>query len=273
MTLALIDGDILIYKIACGVEQEIRWPDGVWTYSSDEKEAFKAIEQKIQGIMGGTEASGYLICFTDSLNNFRHSILPSYKGNRVKNRKPLALSALRNHCMLNYNCASYPNLEADDVMGILATSPDIEEEVVIVTIDKDLMQIPVVVYNMDTMEASKPEHRDCENIMFRQCITGDTTDGYKGCPGAGEAVADEILSTPFLWESYEHTFQSGKRKGISETRYRKSSEDCTIWESIVSLYEKAGLTEDDALVQARVAHILQHDNYNIDGTINLWSPE
>lgn len=272
MTLALIDGDIMIYKIACGVEQPVRWEDGIWTYSADENEGFKAVRQKLDGIIGGIEADEYLLCFSDTEDNYRNRIYLPYKSNRKGNKKPLILDALRNYCLIHLNCAIYPSLEADDVMGILGTSPDIEGDRVIVTIDKDLEQIPVPIYNMDTMMVSKPEHRECDLIVYRQCLTGDTVDGYPGCPGVGEMTAEDIIYNPYKWECYDHVFKSGKRKGLAEKRWRKSEDPCTIWEAIVSHYEKAGLTEDDALVQARCAYILQYQNYNDEGVIEQWTP-
>ena len=39
----------------------------------------------------------------------------------------------------------------------------------------------------------------------------------------------------------------------------------------MSAYVDKGYTEDDALVQARVARILREGDYS-DGVINLWSP-
>jgi hypothetical protein len=44
------------------------------------------------------------------------------------------------------------------------------------------------------------------------------------------------------------------------------------WDTVVEAYEKAGLTEDDALVTARLARILRAEDY--DGVnIKLWEPK
>ena len=271
MTLALIDGDILIYKAACAVEQEFRWPDGVWTYHADENKGIRLVKERLGAILEATEARTHLVCFSDAEKNFRKDVYPAYKSNRKDQRKPLILKALRDYCLLNMPTIDYPALEADDVMGILATSPDIMGEVIIVTIDKDLNQIPVTIYNPDTQEFSKPEHRDCDRLVLEQTLTGDTVDGYPGCPGVGPVGAQEILDNPHTWVEYEHVFKSGKRKGLVETKW-KQGEPCTQWEAIVAAYEKEGLTEADALVQARCAYILQATNYNDDGEIKLWEP-
>ena len=42
---------------------------------------------------------------------------------------------------------------------------------------------------------------------------------------------------------------------------------------MLTAFHKAGLTEEDALVQARVARILRADDYNFkNGEITLWEP-
>jgi DNA polymerase-1 len=46
------------------------------------------------------------------------------------------------------------------------------------------------------------------------------------------------------------------------------------WETVVKAFEKAGQTEEDALVQARLARILRASDYNFEfGQPNMWSPE
>ena len=45
------------------------------------------------------------------------------------------------------------------------------------------------------------------------------------------------------------------------------------WDTVVGAFEKAGQTEEDALVNARLAYILQHKDYDNDTKkINLWKP-
>ena len=43
------------------------------------------------------------------------------------------------------------------------------------------------------------------------------------------------------------------------------------WGAVLAAYVDKGYTEDDALVQARVARILREGDYS-DRVINLWSP-
>ena len=140
MRTLLIDGDILIYKIASQNEEPTHWGDGLWTLHCDEKICKAEVDKQIQELLDNLEADKFIIALTDK-KNFRKDILPSYKDNRKQKRKPLALPFLRQYCIEKYEAVIMDSLEADDVLGILATEPSNEERI-IVSIDKDLYQIP-----------------------------------------------------------------------------------------------------------------------------------
>jgi DNA polymerase-1 len=45
------------------------------------------------------------------------------------------------------------------------------------------------------------------------------------------------------------------------------------WQTVVNTYEKAGMTEEDALLNARMAFILRDGYYNKETKeIKLWTP-
>ena len=143
MRTLLIDGDILIYKIATLNEEPTHWGDGLWTLHCDENICKAEVDRQIDELLDNLKADKYIVALTDK-KNFRKDILPSYKDNRKQKRKPLALPFLRQHCIDNHNAVIMDSLEADDVLGILATEPSNEERI-IVSIDKDLYQIPAKV--------------------------------------------------------------------------------------------------------------------------------
>ena len=137
----LIDGDILIYKIATANEVNTHWGDGLWTLHCDENKCKFEVDAHIDELGSNFEADDYVCALTDK-NNFRKDILPSYKDNRKQRRKPMVLNALREYVMKKHNGVMWKNLEADDVMGIMATEPHPTEDRIIVAIDKDMRQIP-----------------------------------------------------------------------------------------------------------------------------------
>lgn len=235
--IALLDADIIAYQVAASNEQRIDWDGdgGVTQYARELSYVTDQVDQCIGELKLKLKADEMVICLTDKVN-WRNSVLPSYKENRKGSMKPLLLGAVKEYLASEYTSYIKPTLEADDVMGILATHPTlIKGKKVIVSIDKDMKQIPGWLFNPD--KDSKPqvvEASDGDYFHYFQTLTGDPVDGYSGCPKIGKVKATRILDEA------------------------KGSE----WDAIVRTYEAAGLTEADALVQAQVARICQWQNYD-----------
>ena len=115
-------------------------------------------------------------------------------------------------------------------------------------LDKDLQQIAGKHYNIDKPDQGITEVTSHQATLFfyTQVLTGDTTDGYSGCPGVGPKSAAKIL------EGATTHFEA--------------------WQRIIQAYEKAGLTEDNALLQARLARILRYGEYSLSQGATLWTP-
>lgn len=173
--------------------------------------------------------------------NFRKTVDPDYKGNRTK-RKPVGYVKLLKYCREHYRTITVEQCEADDALGMdCHLNP---EEFILVSPDKDMKQISCRHFNGDEEFYVGPE--EAELFFWTQCLTGDPVDGYKGVPGVGAVGAKKIL---------------GKVK------------DGNYWPAIVTAYEKAGLSEEDAVRNARLARILRPGEYN--STIKepvLWTP-
>ena len=235
----LIDGDIVAYRYSSTVEQEVDWGDDVWSLWSDAKEAKQLILQYLDHLVEATAADDFVFTFSDK-DNFRKAIYPDYKHNRKGKRKPTCYKGVKTWLESEYESIEMPGLEGDDVMGILATSGKYEETV-IVSEDKDMKTIPGLLWRAAEMEDISEEYADYYHLY--QTLVGDTTDGYKGCKGIGDKRATDILS-----------------------------KDPT-WEAVVKAYEKAGQTEEEALVQARLARILRASDYNTNTKEPiLWTP-
>jgi len=238
----LIDGDIVIYQYSATVEKEVNWGDDVWSLWADAKEAKKLILQYIDLLMEKTAADKLVFCFTGK-DNFRKNISNTYKSNRKDKRKPVCYKAIKEWLEENYDTEEWYGLEADDVLGILATSGDrfIEGEKVIVSEDKDLKTIPCKLWRSGELLEITKEEADYNHLF--QTLTGDSTDGYSGLRGVGEVKAKTILAVP-------------------------------TWESVENAFIKAGYTKEDALTQARLARILRFEDYNFEyDTPNEWNPK
>lgn len=239
----LIDGDILIYKIATMNEVDTHWGDGLWTLHCDENICKSQVDTTLEELLVDLEADEFVIALTDK-HNFRKDVLPSYKDNRKQKRKPMVLNALREYVIKEHKAVIYPNLEADDVLGILATVPHNDERI-IVSIDKDLRQIPCLI-SKDGKTIERINKAEADYWFMVQTMAGDSTDGYTGVPKVGVKTAQKLLgdiNVPLL----------------------------DLWKTVLKTYDKAGYSKKEALQQARVAHILTNKDYNRKtGKVKLW---
>ena len=236
----LIDGDIVVYQYSSTVEHEIDWGDDVWSLWADAKEAQQLILQYLDILVEETAADDFIFCFSDK-DNFRKDIDSTYKSNRKGKRKPVCYKAVKEWIQDQYKTETWDRLEADDVMGIMSTADMLAGEKVIVSEDKDMKTIPGLLWRSGEMHNISQEEADYNHLY--QTLVGDSTDGYPGLRGVGDKRATELLKTP-------------------------------TWETVVKAFEKAGQTEEDALVQARLARILRASDYNFEfDQPRMWSPE
>lgn len=240
----LIDADLLAFQTAAGHEQQIDWGDGVWSTSVDVPFACTAMDERIRGWVEKLGADAVVICISDDVN-FRKTLFPGYKGSRSGKRLPTGLGALKDHLASEYMSFIRPGLEADDVMGILSTHPKlILGQKIIVSEDKDMATIPGWLFNpRKDVKARLVTEQEADHFHLYQALIGDTADEYPGCPGVGPVKAAVILSEE-PW-----------------------------WPRVVEAFVKKGLTEEDAILQARLARILRSGDYNFQTKEPiLWSP-
>ena len=237
----LIDGDILAYKACASAETAVDWGDGLWTLHVWEDEVKANVKDELANIQRLTGIDDYFITIS-SKRNFRKLIVDeTYKSNRANTRKPMLLPTVREWLLSEYKALMWDKLEADDVMGILATR---NPEYVIVSEDKDMKTIPCQLYNHKTQRIDIITQDEADYNFMIQTLTGDTTDGYGGCPKVGPKTAEKILAT-------------------DEPRTIE-----WMWEQVVKAYKKAGFGEEYAIKQAWLARILRNEDY--DGGVILW---
>ena len=248
MTTAFIDADILVYEAAFRAETTIEWEPGDASSYASLEQAQVDFMQTVASVtrLAGCDANKLTLTTCAREDNFRHHLWPTYKENRKDGRRPVLHAALREWVLEEYAPVHKPNIEADDVLGILATKYPGN---VIVSIDKDLDTVPGLHYNWRKPDLGvydvTPEEAAWNHLY--QTLVGDSTDGFPGCRGIGPKRAVVVLNGQPLDDG----------KGL--------------WSCVVEAFEKKGLSEEEALVQARCAYILQRDDY-IDGEVQLWTP-
>jgi 5'-3' exonuclease len=259
MRTALIDADILAYQAAAVSEKPVDWGDGLWTLHAFEEDAALAFETSLNRVLKAVQATNFLLVFSDH-QNWRKEVLPSYKGNRADTRKPMLLKWIRQYCQ-KYDSICLPTLEGDDVIGIWATTKsklDPIREFIICTTDKDLKTIPGKHYNFGKDEFFEITEHQADYHHMMQTLTGDSTDGYSGCPGCGPVGAKKIM-------------QAAMDEGTPWANPEQLK--AIYWKHVIKAYDKAGFGEEEALVQARVARILRAEDYDsISKKVILWTP-
>ena len=236
----LIDSDFLAYKAAQACEIGIDFGEDVIIAQSQFSEVLKVFHNELNKVTKAMMEDNFILYFS-STKNFRKKIYPDYKGHRMK-RKPLGYKRLVNYCRENHNFKLIEGLEADDTIGIEATR-FADPSNIIVSPDKDMRQIPSALWNLtdDVVEITKD---DGDRWHLIQSLSGDPTDGYSGCPGIGVKRATELLDK-------------------NENK----------WEAVCKAYRDRGLSDDDALLNARLAKILQKEDFDHDRNQPiLWTP-
>ena len=235
----LIDADYIVYKSCAGAETEIDWGDDVIMVVSKFSEAMTNVQRELTKIKDHFmwDVPETILFFSDSVN-FRKKILPSYKGHRNR-KKPCGYRRVISELSNQYEVIRMPTLEADDAMGIYATA---NPGNVIVSPDKDMRQIPGKLYNLDELvDITEEEGRQWHLI---QTLAGDQTDGYSGVPGIG------IKRAVALFDECDYC-----------------------WDTVVKAFTDKDLTEDDALINARLAKILTNKEYDFDKqSVIPWCP-
>jgi DNA polymerase-1 len=245
MTKLLIDADEYLFNACVVTEVDIRWDEYNHVLQANEAEAWNNFAGAIDKLAQKFNTQDVTLCFSGTYDtpNFRLAVDPSYKASRQDKRKPLCYAALREEADGTYDTKAFPGLEADDVMGILASKP--KADAIICSQDKDMKTIPGRIWTGEKVLTISDEEADYWHLF--QTLTGDTVDGFKGCPGIGKVKAEKLLAPNAANNP---------------------------WGAVVLAYQKAGLTEEDALRNARLARILRWDDWDRKKKEPiLWAPK
>ncbi len=263
MKTLLIDSDMLLYRMACACQETSPFnPELV--IKACPVETWSNIELRVKQCVELAQAEfpdeeiKVVHCLSPKEKTFRYDLFPEYKANRKDTVRPVLLGEMRDKLCKETIVQMWDSLEADDVIGILADG----EDTIVVSSDKDLKQIES--YHMSLSYPEFIDYFDEESgvkFFLTQCIAGDPTDGYYGVPGIGMAKAKKLLEKEgYTWETVVSAYTGAMSP---KTHKGKKIESYNL-----------GLTEDDALLTARMAYILkEEDEYNKDTKeVTYWHP-
>lgn len=200
----------------------------------------QGVERAVVRLCERFETDDVLLCLSAG-RNFRYDVDPTYKANRKGTRKPSCYNEVVKRACDTWPSFSHPGLEADDVLGIFATR---DANTILVSEDKDMKTIPCTLFQQGQLQ--KIHIHDADWWFFFQTLVGDTADGYPGLPGVGPKKATEILMPQAV---------------------------CSLWSCVKAAYEQRGLTEADAIKQARLARILRNEDWDaVKKEPILWQP-
>lgn len=179
--IALIDADVVAYRIAFGCQDE---PEKIAIAKVSE-----FLEELVFTYTDVDDCEGYLT----GKQNYRFDIAKTapYKGTRVS-EKPKHLGIIRQYMIDAWAFSVQEYQEADDAIGIRAYSLG-EEDYVICSIDKDLDNIRGKHYNFVKNEHYTITEEVAIKNFYRQVLTGDRVDNVPGLAGIGPKKADKIL--------------------------------------------------------------------------------
>lgn len=225
---ALIDGDILVYRAACAVEktryrivgtfsdfdgEEVdmtfdyhkemkQWLEDNPTYLPEgpaEKvvelepvqNALNILHSMVKTLLRNTDADCYTVYLTGK-GNFREGVAKQRPYKEKRPPKPTHYQACRDYLVNRYSAEVTDGQEADDALGITQCAAE-PGTTVICSIDKDLLMIPGLHYNIVSEESTTICEDEAILKFWHQMITGDPTDTIPGLKGKGKKFADTLI--------------------------------------------------------------------------------
>jgi DNA polymerase-1 len=257
-TRLLIDGDVLVYKFASALVDNITFsyrakdgtksPTGVQVQVADHGRAEAVVGDEIERLCEAAGADEYNVILSALGKYWRSEVYSGYKSHRGGTHKPILYHPLREYFTEEHAAVCYPRLEGDDTL-VLMQHDSYPGKTIIASVDKDLMTVPGTHFNWNKTERGVFEvsEREALDAFFNQVLTGDSSDGYPGCPKIGPVKAAALLKG---WTTEEDA-----------------------WDRIVKAYKKAGQEERHALMNARCAHLLRPFQYDeFKHRVRLWQP-
>lgn len=203
--IVLLDGSSLAFRAFFSILDLERFKnkDGLHT------NALFSFNRMLENILDQFQPTHILVAFDQPGPTFRTKQFEEYKGNRqktpseFKEQLPYFRVLLDGYGIQYYDMADY---EADDIIGTLSRQADSDDEVIVISGDKDLTQLAtdnVTVYitrkGVSELEAYTPEvireKFDLEplQIIEMKGLMGDSSDNYPGITRIGEKTALKLL--------------------------------------------------------------------------------
>jgi 5'-3' exonuclease len=141
----------------------------------------RACYTTVERILDSWNNPDYLMALSGS-DNFRKKLYPEYKANRDPNDRPRYLHEVREYFIKYFGAIVADGMEADDLVA-----EHINDESVVISNDKDYLQIPGTIYNPWKNEAITVTQEMADLNFWVQVCTGDQSDNVPGLQNSAKA--------------------------------------------------------------------------------------
>lgn len=198
-TIYLIDASSYIFRAYYAVQTELLAPDGTPTHATH------AFINMIRSFIKENKVQNIALIWDRKEKGFRHEIFPEYKANRGEPPEDLSIQIENTQKIIELMGIpqySHPGFEADDVIAT-AVEQFNKENIVVVTSDKDLLQlVSKHTWCLDTMKKKWSNHDEAvekfgvepEKVVEVQALCGDSVDNIPGAPGIGPKTASALIN-------------------------------------------------------------------------------
>ena len=223
-SIALIDGDLIAYRAGFGGQKKL--PDGTIEPVPDAVMKSRVdsfiVDLLMFDLPDCTDYEGYLSL--DSESNFRNAIAVTapYKGNRTA-AKPHHYDLIRDRLLTYWEFHGIIGQEADDSLAQEQTEQG--DKTVIVSIDKDMLQVPGWHYNFVNRTMQKLTFFEGFRNFCVQMLMGDKVDNIIGLHRVGIKTAQKIVNDTSPWEAalLETVALEYKKHGDTELKHFKEN--------------------------------------------------
>ena len=166
-----------------------------------------------------------VLIFNDGRANFRKLITKKYKANRSKQERPPLLNDIHKYVRDTYDSHCAVGMETDDLVAIYWKNLSEvwgRDQVMIVSIDKDYLQFPALVYRYHTKTLCDLTEQQARYNFYEQMIVGDTSDNVNYFRGKGVKFAEKYYKdclTDFQYRKKLYLLFKEKYKSKAKEKY------------------------------------------------------
>ncbi|MBI5972492.1 5'-3' exonuclease [Staphylococcus caledonicus] len=212
------------------------------------------------------------VCWDMGQDTFRNEMYDMYKQNRAA--PPDELIPQFNYVkeiseQFGFVNVGVTNYEADDVIGTLAKAYSTDNEVHIITGDKDILQCindnvevwlikkGFTIYNRYTLSRFIEEYElNPLQLIDIKAFMGDSADGYPGVKGIGEKTALKLIQT---YGSVDNVLEHlDQLTPAQQKKINNDKENLILSKQLAEIYTEVPIDTEELYNEMTYAHSLNH---------------